>query len=261
MVAIAIWSGLLATYAGLLVFLTWPLAVHLTTHLPDTWMSARFDQPTLAWVLAWQTHALTTSGAAWDQGNIFHPTPDALFYGEAGFGALPYFAPVFLLTGNPVLALNVVFLGCLALTALALHFVAWKWTASHLAGVVAACTFLGTRWILWAWVSPAPTYAVLQYFPLIVLLASRGVTGLRECVLLAALIALQALTSIYIAVSLAVPLGAIFLAQALSSKTRHLGIRGGLALLAGLAAAAPLFVGYLKVRLREPSVIVAAHAG
>lgn len=251
---VALWSGVLAAYEAVLVLLTWPLARHIGTHFPDTWISARFDQPTLSWALAWQVHALVTD-ADWRHANIFHPTPDALFYGEAGFGALPYFAPVFLLTGNPVLALNLTFLLCLGLTATALHWVAWKWSGSHVAGAVAAGTFLGTRWILWAWVAPAPTYAVLQYLPLIVFLAARGTRGVGDFVLLVALIAVQALTSIYIALSLVVPLAAICLVQAISPRTRRAAARGALALATGVAVVAPVYVGYLVVRLREPSVV------
>lgn len=250
----AVWSGVLIAYEAVLVVLTWPLARHVATHVPDTWISARFDQPTLTWALAWQVHALLTD-ADWRHANIFHPTPDALFYGEAGFGALPYFAPVFLLTGNPVLALNLMLLSCLGLTATALHWVAWKWSGSHVAGAVAAGTFLGTRWILWAWVAPAPTYAALQYLPVIIFLAARGVPGVRQVALLGALIAVQALTSIYIALSLALPLAVIVVVQAISPGTRRAAARVALALATGLALVAPVYVGYLLVRLREPSVV------
>lgn len=250
----AVWSGVLIAYEAVLVVLTWPLARHVATHVPDTWISARFDQPTLTWALAWQVHALLTN-ADWRHANIFHPTPDALFYGEAGFGALPYFAPVFLLTGNPVLALNLTLLSCLGLTATALHWVAWKWSGSHVAGAVAAGTFLGTRWVLWAWVAPAPTYAALQYLPVIIFLAARGVPGVRQVALLGALIAVQALTSIYIALSLALPLAVIVVVQAISPGTRRAAARVALALATGLAVVAPVYVGYLLVRLREPSVV------
>src|SRR5258706_13660715 len=85
----------LLAYALLVVWLTWPLAVHLDTHVPDTEGPCRFDVPLIMWALAWQSHALTTAPTTWPDANIYYPAPHALFYGEAGFGALPYFLPVF----------------------------------------------------------------------------------------------------------------------------------------------------------------------
>src|SRR5439155_1299480 len=101
----------LALYCVAVVWLTWPLAAHLRTHLPSTEVACSFDTLLIAWVLAWQTHALATAPLHFAQANIYHPARHALFYCEAGVGALPYFAPAFLLTGSPALALNVTLLG------------------------------------------------------------------------------------------------------------------------------------------------------
>src|SRR2546429_26029 len=113
----------LALYCVAVVWLTWPLAAHLRTHLPSTEVACSFDTLLIAWVLAWQTHALATAPLHFAQANIYHPARHALFYCEAGVGALPYYAPAFLLTGSPALALNVTLLGGVALTAWALHLV------------------------------------------------------------------------------------------------------------------------------------------
>jgi len=43
-------------------------------------------------------------------------------------GALPYFAPAFLATGNPVLASNLLFLGGVTLTVCAVHRLVAGWT-------------------------------------------------------------------------------------------------------------------------------------
>jgi hypothetical protein len=47
-------------------------------------------------------------------------------------------------------------------------------------------TFLTTPWVLWTWIPVAPNYAVLQYFPFILYLASEPVTGARAAILLGA---------------------------------------------------------------------------
>jgi 4-amino-4-deoxy-L-arabinose transferase-like glycosyltransferase len=89
---------LLVLYATLVAWLTWPLAAHLTSHLPNTQPACNFDTLHMAWALAWQSRALVSAPTTLPDANIYHPTPHALYYGETGFGALPYFLPVFLAT-------------------------------------------------------------------------------------------------------------------------------------------------------------------
>src|SRR5206468_1964074 len=171
-------------YAGLVVWLTWPLGVHVATHRANTHPACGFDPLHMAWALAHETHALTTAPTRFNEANIYFPARRALFYGDGGFGALPYFMPTFLLSGNPTLALNLTFLGCIALTACALHLVVRIWTGSHLGGFVAAWTFLMTRWTLWEFVPSAPQYAVLQYIPFIILVAAKPATSFKQTLLL-----------------------------------------------------------------------------
>src|SRR5262249_3921312 len=152
--------------------------------------------------------------------NIYYPARHAFFYGDAGFGALPYFMPTFLLTGNPALASNLTFLVSLALTATALHVVVQRWTASELAGLVAAWTFLTTRWVLWTWPASALNYAVLQYFPLIMYLTVSPVAGRGRTFVLLLLIVLQGLVTIYMAVPILGGLGLIGAARMARRRTR-----------------------------------------
>jgi hypothetical protein len=197
----------LALHAALVTWVTWPLAAHLTTHLADTWLGCEFDLLQMAWVLAYQSHRLVTAPWALAQANIYYPAQRALFTGEAGFGALPVFAPIFLASGNPTLAVNLTFLLGVVLTAWALHIVVLRWTRSHLAGALAGWTFVMTRWVLWNWVVSAPTYGILFYMPFIILVAARPAARLRDALLLLPMIVLQALATIYIAIAVVVPLG------------------------------------------------------
>src|SRR5262249_12959746 len=109
-------AAALAFYGSLVVWLTWPLAAHMSTHFPATHAAARFDLLHIAWVLAHESRALVSDPAQFTEGNIFHPTRHVLFYSQASLGALPFYAPVFWSTGNPALALNFTFLTCIALT-------------------------------------------------------------------------------------------------------------------------------------------------
>ena len=242
-------AGIAALYLGLVAWLTWPLATSLGTRVPATTMWWMFDARFEIWALAWESHALVTAPTRLAHANIYHPTPYALFYGPPGFGALPYFAPVFLATGNPALAINVTFLVSIALTAWALHFVVARWTGSNVAGFVAACAFLANRWLLWAWVPGAPQYSVLQFFPLIVLLASR----VRVSAWLVPLVVFQSLVDpLYIAPAVFAPLGVLAIGRLIRRDTRSGGWR--LVGLLGLAllALTPVAAGFLAVRRLTP---------
>jgi len=242
-------AGTAAFYLGLVAWLTWPLATSLGTRVPATNMLWTFDARFEIWALAWESHALVTAPTRLAHANIYHPTPYALFYGPPGFGVLPYFAPVFLATGNPALAINVTFLVSIALTAWALHLVVARWTGSNVAGFVAACAFLANRWLLWAWVPGVPQYSVLQFFPLIVLLASR----VRVSAWLVPLVVFQSLADpLYIAPAVFAPLGVLAIGRLIRRDTRSGGWR--LVGLLGLAllALTPVAAGFLAVRRLTP---------
>src|SRR5262249_55741584 len=152
---------------------TWPLAASVETDLPHTIGVSDVDVPYIAWALAWQSHALATSPTHYLDANIYHPAAHALLYGDPGIAALPVFVPIFLETGNPTLAIDLVLILGIALTAWSLHYVVELWTGSWLAGLVGASTFLTNYWAIPWFFGWAPTYAVLCYLPFIAYLAAR----------------------------------------------------------------------------------------
>jgi hypothetical protein len=247
-------AGLFLLYAAAVVWLTWPLAAQLGTHLPETHPACNFDLTQTAWVLAHETRALTQAPTTFADAPIYHPTRGALFYADAAFAALPFFAPPFLLTGNPTLAVNLAFLVPAALTALALHLVVRTWTGSHPAGAIAAWTFLTTRWTLWEFAPSAPQYVALLWFPFIILLATHAPSRRRDLGL-AALIALQSLSSpVYVTAAVLLPLAVIALGRLVRRDRRRDGLRlmGSMAL--ALLALTPLVYGYAAVRAANPAL-------
>lgn len=242
--------GVCVAYLAATLFLTWPLGASLATQLPHPIYTARGDVPLVAWVLAHASRALVPWGDA--PGGIYHPTPWSLFYGETAFGALPQFAPVFLATGNPTLAINVLFLSGVALTAAAVHAVAQHWSRSHLAGLVAGATFLATPWTLWGWVPSAPNYAALQYMPFVLVLAARGPTGWASTAGLATLIVLQGLASAYVAAAMLAPLGVLAAARLLRTASRPAGLRVVAALALATAAFVAVWYGHVLVQRANP---------
>src|SRR5688572_8472568 len=245
-------AAAVAAYAAVVVWLTWPLGAHLATHIPST-TALVFDALHTAWVLSWQSHTLTAAPLSLPDANIYHPTPGALYYGQTAFGALPYFAPVYLASGNPALAMNVMFVAGVSLTAAALHLVVHHWTRSHLAGAVAACTFLTTRWVLWEVIPTAPQYALLHGFPAIVLLAATP--GRRFPLPLLALVVLQALVDpVYLGAALVVPLGLLAAVRLVRRDTRTAGLHGVLLLAVTAVVLAVAFASHLAVRAENPNL-------
>jgi len=129
----------LLLYSAVTLALFPQLIAHLATAFPGD----LGDPPSQAWVLAWDVHALTAHGvglARLYQGNIFYPFHDVLAYQDTLLGVLPFAAPILLLTGNPVLAYNVLFLGSFVLCAGGAYLLAVLLTrdvrAAFLAGLV-----------------------------------------------------------------------------------------------------------------------------
>lgn len=243
-----------ASYTALLALLTWPLASELTTHLPHTMGNFLADIYLVGWALAWQTHALSSAPTQMFQGNIYCPAPLSLFYTTPALGLLPVFAPIFLASGNPTLAVNGALILSLALTATTLHFVIERWTGSAAAGIAGATTFLVSKTAL-GWLGIIPHYAALAPLPLIIWMVTDSALRWPATMGLAGLVALQSLTDlVYVGPMLFLTLGIAAAAMMCSSNSRR---RGGRVLVAlGLAgcAIAPIYAGYIAVVLANPNL-------
>lgn len=248
-------AGLCLGYLGLVVWFTWPLAAAPGTTLPNTSFACTHDTLYSAWAQAWVSHAITTAPTRVADANIFFPDSHALFYGPAAFGAVPWSLPVFLATRNAALATNVAFLLCLALTAVAMHWVVWRWTGLDSAGFLAAWGLLTSPWLLWGFIPTAPHVAALQYFPLIVFLAAEPRMDRRRGTLLIALIAIQCLTEpVYVAPAVLAPLGLLALSRIARPAWRLHGVRLLLVLAAALVCVAPFLLGYAWVHAHNPAL-------
>ncbi|MFP6663769.1 MAG: hypothetical protein VCC00_06185, partial [Deltaproteobacteria bacterium] len=246
--------AVLAACTVVVVFLTWPLARLLGTELPLTAKACGFDSQLIGWALAHQSDALLAAPMRLFEGGAFYPASSPILFGEAAFGALPFFLPVFAATGNPTLALNLTFLFAVASAAAGIYLVVFATTGRHGAGVVSVATLLGSRWLLWQWAPCAANYALIGYLPWIFLLLVLGIETRRRMLLLAALIALQGLTSVYLAVASYLLLGWLVLWRGLRQQTRAEAGRLAGAL---LVAAVPLvlaFLPYLLLRLDHPEI-------
>jgi hypothetical protein len=91
-------------YVAVTLCLAFPLTVHPASRI----MLPSPDAKLYMWTLAWDTHAFTQQPLSLFDANIYYPERHTLAYSENLIGSAVVAAPVLWLTGNPVLALNLV---------------------------------------------------------------------------------------------------------------------------------------------------------
>lgn len=247
--------ALLALYVGAVVWLTWPFAEHPGETIFGEKIVFATDALYSLWAMDWSTLALSTAPTTLPDAPIYHPTPNAFFYGPSGFGGLPLFAPVFWASGNPVLATSVVFLGGVALTAWTMHLVVTRWTGSELAGVVAAATLLTNAWLVRGFVAATPHMAMLAYLPVLAWVTATPATSMRQALRIVPLVVLQGLTDlVYVAPAVFAVLGTVATLRLLRASTRPAGVRLLGALAISAVVLAPVYAGYAIVRSDNPDL-------
>ena len=188
---------------ALSVWMTWPLAAHLSTSVvgagdaelalvyPDTYLTV--------WIVAWVARAVVVDPAQLFEANIFHPAAHALAYSEHMLGVLPVTLPAYWATGNPVFAHQLLMLSTFVLCGLSMAALVWDWTGSEPAALVAACLYAFARYRMESLVSVH--VLVTFYFPLVLLYSSRYLRAgrLRDLALSGVTLLAQALCAYSIA--------------------------------------------------------------
>ena len=138
-----LWLAALA-FLMLAVAGTWPLGRALTSSLPGDYGDPLF----VTWVMAWVAQHLTRAlagdlGALASMWNapIFAPEPNTLAFSEHFVGQAMQALPIYWLTGNPLLAYNVVFLLTFVLSGLGAYLFVRELTGSRFGGLVAGALF------------------------------------------------------------------------------------------------------------------------
>ena len=121
-------------YLALTIALTWPVATGLTHLVPGDFGDPLFS----SWALAWD---VTHLGRGWWHANIFAPHPLALAYSEHFLPQALQALPVYLLTGNPILCYNLLFLSTFVLSGFGMFLLGRELTGNATAGLVAGLAF------------------------------------------------------------------------------------------------------------------------
>jgi hypothetical protein len=231
-------------FVALTLLLTWPLALHpASTTLP---MGP--DGDLFIWTLAWDAHAFIHQPLSIFDANIYHPLRHTLAFSENLIGSALIAAPIQWITGNTVLALNLVALLSVMLCGFGAFVLARRVGIGTAGAAVAGVIFA---------FSPPRFFrtgqlhlGVVQWIPfaLASLHAYLDTGRKRDLRLAAAFFTLQALSSGHGAVFLVLAAGGLFVwtffrgtPVALVRRIRDLGLPGAMLL-------APAVLVYLPYR-------------
>jgi len=220
-------------FVALTIVLTHPLAFRAGS----TVIGADPDTELFMWTLVWDTHALTHRPLAIFDANIFYPYARTLAYSENLIGSGLLAAPVLWVTGNPVLALNLVTLLSIVLCGAGAYVLARRVGVGYAGALVAGLVFA---------FSPARFFRIsqlhlttVQWMPFALASLHAYLDGgrARDLRWAVAFFTLQALTSGHGAVFLLVATLALLAYRAalgqplaLKSRVRDLGVTGALLL-------------------------------
>lgn len=130
-----IWIGVL--YGALTFAFTYPFSLHLGSQL----LAMDSDSLLVQWILAWDVHAFTHQPFHIFDANAFAPLPNTLAFAENLIGSALLAAPILWLTGNMVLALNVVAVLSIPLSGLGTYLLARRVNISEAGAILAGAIF------------------------------------------------------------------------------------------------------------------------
>lgn len=242
--------ALLCLYGAIAAWWLRPVSWQLAHQVPGLPGASLADRLTLADV--YRTLWILTAGAQQllgDPTNLFHPPvfyPEryALAFADHMLGQQVLFLPTYVITGNPVLALNLSLLLSTALLALGTHLLIRRWGGGAAAAALGASLVIAAPWRVGLAAVRVHTLWV-HYLPFIVLFLDRYLVERRRwCLALAATcLLLQILTSYYDGYATVIAVAVYLLARATTARARIL--QAGVGLLAAMGVAAACSYPYL----------------
>jgi hypothetical protein len=209
----------------------------------------------IVWVLSWVAHAIWRSPLHLFDANTFFPAPLSLAYSEHLIGFLPLFGPVYWLTGNPILALNVTAFLTYPLSA----WFTYLYARRYVGRVAAAVSGLLYAFCAARYLAP-PHFHMLgaQYLPLVLYGLDQWLARARarDAALLAVALLLLGLSSVYLMYAVAF-VCAVAVPFALVQHSARLDRRRlvGLGLVAVVVGAASTAVMLLYLTLSEYGLV------
>ena len=123
-------------YVVLAIAITWPLALHPGSVVPND-----LGDPLLnTWLMAWNARVPPLTAAWWNTPQFF-PLDGTMAFSEHLLGLSVITTPVILVSGNPLLAYNAVFFLSFVLSALSAYFLTYTISRRHDCAFVAGLAF------------------------------------------------------------------------------------------------------------------------
>ncbi len=184
----------LLIFTLLSIIATWPMFPQLGGYVID-----KGDPLYSIWAMAWQAHALATDPLGIFDTNILYPFKGTLAFDEISFAEAVLAAPVYWLSGNPVLSHNLLLLASFALSGYGVWLLVREISGSTLAGYVAGSAFAFSFYRLNH--LPHMTLINTQWMPFLLLAAYKllWTKSWRWAWLFAFFFVLQALSGHYLA--------------------------------------------------------------
>jgi hypothetical protein len=248
--------GVFVALLGAVVFATWPLGRHLATHAPGN-----LGDPLLnAYLVGWGAHAALGNPLDLFGATMFDPERLTLAYTENLLGISLPFAPLFWITGNALLVLNLALLTAAAVAGLGAHLLVREITGRRLPALVCGVAYAVTPMRL-AQIEHFHVFTVYAVpFVLLLLLRLDRDEGegnrwavRRRVAALAVVVAAGTWASLTgaVVIGLAVGSWSIWALLRRPLPTRTLA-RAALGVGVGLLLSAPVVVPYLVVRSDHP---------
>jgi hypothetical protein len=207
-----------SAYIAVTLAMTWPYGAHAGDALVKHWAP---DPALVVWITRWVQHAIITDPSHFFDANIFYPFHNTLTYSENGIPTALLAAPVFLLTNNAITANTFVVLGSFVIAALGMDELVYHLTRNRSVSILAGLAFaflpyrfahmwnvyqLGNAWTPWV---------ILAVFILI------ERQTLRWSLIVGLVVAIQALTSIYLAFQILFALAIVIIVALAADRRTH----------------------------------------
>lgn len=246
------------------VVVTYPLPLRLADHVPEN----PGDTLLVAWILAWDVHALGSAPLRLFDANILYPIEKTLALSEHLLGVVPLFVIPHVLTGNSIIGLNIVILLSFVLSGMSVYALVRRLGGGVGAALVAGTVFAfapvrtsqtGHPQLLQFYWTPFALLALERYFE------SRR---RRDLAVFAGLWVVQCLSSVYLAFISSVAIAVYAAIRVLVERRLHdvgLLARGAVAMLGAAVVVGLVHLPYVAVerawgRPWTPDVLVSFSA-
>lgn len=242
-------AAVVAWFVALALYVTWPLGAHMTNRVAGDLA----DPLETTWILGWGSHAIAHDPLSIFDGNMYHPLHHTLAFSENMLGLSIPTAPVFWLTNNALLQLNVVSLLMLVVSGVGMFLLTRTVTGDWRVALVAGTAYEVLPYRLGQFSHLHVAGHLLPWALLLLVVLHRRASP-RLTAALAFVIALQWWTSLTGGAVMLAACGAwmLWLVVAEWKAAIPALVRIGVGVGVGMIFAAPVFLPYLAVRNNHP---------